>query len=81
MLAFPNYYRKEKSMLKRVTRFWKIGRQIYRNMKRQVGSWEDLDAYSIELIELLDRDSIDAVQANRLMVLLGIWEPKRKKRR
>ena len=68
-------------MLQRITRFWKIGRKIYRNMKRQVSSWVDLDAYSEELIELLDRDSVDAVQANRLMVLLGIWEPKRRKRR
>lgn len=68
-------------MLQRIARFWKIGRKIYRNMKRQVSSLEDLDAYSKELIELLDRDSVDAVQANRLMVLLGIWEPKRKKRR
>lgn len=68
-------------MLQRITRFWKIGRKIYRNMKRQVSSLEDLDAYSKELIELLDRDSVDAVQANRLMVLLGIWEPKRRKRR
>ena len=68
-------------MLQRITRFWKIGRKIYRNMKRQVSSWEDLDAYSKELIELLDRDSVDAVQANRLMVLLGICEPKRRKRR
>ena len=68
-------------MLNRITRCWKIGRKNYRNMKRQVSSWEELDAYSIELIELLDRDSVDAVQANRLMVLLGIWEPKRKKRR
>tara|TARA_Y100001951_G_scaffold27566_1_gene21447 strand:- start:309 stop:515 length:207 start_codon:yes stop_codon:yes gene_type:complete len=68
-------------MLQRIARFWKIGRKIYRNMKRQVSSLKDLDAYSIELIELLDRDSVDAVQANRLMVLLGIWEPKRKKRR
>ena len=68
-------------MLQRITRFWKIGRKIYRNMKRQVSSWEDLDAYSEELIELLDRDSVDAVQATRLMVLLGIWEPKRRKRR
>ena len=68
-------------MLQRITRFLKIGRKIYRNMKRQVSSWEDLDAYSEELIELLDRDSVDAVQANRLMVLLGIWEPKRRKRR
>ena len=68
-------------MLQRITRFWKIGRKIYRKMKRQVSSWEDLDAYSEELIELLDRDSVDAVQANRLMVLLGIWEPKRRKRR
>ena len=68
-------------MLQRITRFWKIGRKIYRNMKRQVSSLEDLDAYSKDLIELLDRDSVDAVQANRLMVLLGIWEPKRRKRR
>ena len=68
-------------MLQRITRFWKIGRKIYRNMRRQVSSWEDLDAYSKELIELLDRDSVGVVQANRLMVLLGIWEPKRRKRR
>ena len=37
-------------MLHRITRFWKRGRKIYRNMKRQVSSWEELDAYSIVLI-------------------------------